>query len=126
MDERAFLKLEEYLKRIPAIHPSMGKGCYENGLWWMKFSIDIRHSLAWNVLQELSHVINYISLNERLPCIFYPVSPSPYMNGGPEDFLSWIIETRSPEFRPGTLAAWLEGRMPNPVEDETQWISDEA
>jgi hypothetical protein len=82
------------------------------------------HSLAWNVVQELGHVLNYLSLDERLPTVFMPVSPPPYMNGGPEEFLSWVIECKDKAFMPGTCAKWLESRLPNPVDDETQWQSD--
>jgi len=64
------------------------------------------------------------TLNERLPTVFMPVSPAPYLNGGPADFLSWVIESKDPKFMPGTVAEWLEGRLPRPVEDLTQWDSD--
>jgi hypothetical protein len=63
-------------------------------------------------------------LEEKLPVAFYPVSPPPYMNGGPKDFLSWIIETKDIEFKPSLLKKWLEGRMPNPVNDLDQWKVD--
>ena len=90
MDERAFTTLENYLLRIPAVQGPIGKGTGDEGLWWVKFSIDIDDPLAWNVVQELGHILNYLSLNERLPTLFIPVSPPPYMNGGPRDFLSWF------------------------------------
>lgn len=120
MDERAFKTLVEYLEKVPAIQPPIAKGD-ENGFWWVKFQIDIDHELAWNVVQELGCVINYLSLNERLPTVFYPVSPAPYLNDGPKDFLSWVIETKDKNFKPGTLMKWLEGRLPQPVEDLSQW-----
>jgi hypothetical protein len=116
--------LETYLFRIPGIKPGFGKGYLDDGLWWMKFQIEITHPLAWHVVQELGHVVNYISLDERLPTIFYPVSPPPYLNGGPE-FLSWVIESRDKEFSPAHLAEWLEGRLPRPVDDLTQWETAE-
>jgi len=75
-------------------------------------------------VQELGFVINYISIDERLPTAFYSVSPPPYMNGGPTDFSSWIIETKDPEFKLGTLMKWLEGRLPNPVDNLEQWIEE--
>ena len=125
MDERAFESLIEYLKKVPAIDSSIAKGSDEDGYWWIKFQIDIDNRYAWNVIQELGCVINYISINERLPTIFYPVSPAPYMNGGPREFLSWVIETKDKYFKPGTLKKWLEGRLPNPIEDIEQWNLDE-
>ena len=120
MGERAFKTLIEYLEKVPAIQKPISFGD-EDGHWWIKFSLDIENKLAWNVVQEFGHVMNYLSIDERLPTVFYPVSPPPYMNGGPYDFLSWIIETKDKEFKPGTLMKWLEGRLPRPVEDIEQW-----
>ncbi|MBN1267783.1 MAG: hypothetical protein JXA25_19995 [Anaerolineales bacterium] len=121
MDDRSFIKLTGYLRRIPAIQAPVSHGADRDGLWWVKFNINIDHELAWNVVQELGHVLNYLSLDERLPTVFKPVSPAPYMNGGPREFLSWVIECEDPNFRPGTVAEWLEGRLPRPVEDLSQW-----
>lgn len=125
MDEKAFKTLIDYLEKVPAIEKPITTGADDEGFWWVKFSIDIYHDLAWNVVQELGCVINYISVDERLPTIFYPVSPAPYMNGGPKDFLSWVIETKDKNFKPGTLMKWLEGRLPRPVDDLEQWKFDE-
>jgi hypothetical protein len=58
----------------------------------VKFSIDVFHPSAWRTVQELGHVLNYVSINERLPTVFKPVLPPPYMNGGPVEFLPWVIE----------------------------------
>jgi hypothetical protein len=90
----------------------------------MKFSLDTTHELAWRVVQELGHVLNYISVEERLPTVFMPVSPPPYMNGGVE-FLSWVIEAKDSGFRPGDCAKWLEGRLPRPVTDLNAWRLDD-
>lgn len=104
----------------------IASGNYENQTWWVKFSIDINHTLAWNVVQELGHVINYVSLNEQLPAKFYPVSAPPYMNGGPSDFLFWIIESDQIDFTPDNMKEWLEGRLPDPIDDIREWsIEDE-
>src|ERR1017187_4047344 len=43
--------------------------------------------------------------------IFMPVSPPPYMNGGPREYLSWVIECKDNDFLPKTCAGWLEGRL---------------
>ncbi|WP_431733783.1 hypothetical protein [Chondrinema litorale] len=123
MDERAFASLTEFLGKVPAVQQPIATGS-EEGMWWVKFSINIEHPLAWNVVQEFGHIMNYLSIDERLPTVFYPVSPPPYMNGGPTDFLSWIIETTDKEFKPGTLKKWLEGRLPNPVENEDDWNTE--
>jgi hypothetical protein len=120
-----FAKLEAYLLRVPGVQGPLGKGRFENGNWWVKFGIDITHPLAWNVVQELGHVLNYISLESRLPTVFMPVSPPPYMNGGPRQFLSWVIESTQNGFEPDKCVEWLEGRLPRPVEDVAEWSQDE-
>ena len=125
MDPHAFTTLIEYLEKIPAIKPPIATGSDSEGLWWVKFHIDIHHQLAWHTVQELGCVVNYLSLNERLPTVFYPVSPAPYLNGGPEDYLSWVIKNKDSSFPPGTLMEWLEGRLPRPVDDLEQWIMEE-
>jgi len=124
MDDRAFTSLSEFLSKVPAITGEIGTGAEEDGCWWVKFEIDINHQFAWHTVQELGHVLNYLSIDERLPTSFHPVSPPPYMNGGPEEFLSWVIECQDPEFRPGTCAKWLIERLPKPVDDLEQWASE--
>ena len=44
-DRFDFTGLEHFLRRVPAIEDSIGKGA-DNGLWWVKFSIDIDHARA--------------------------------------------------------------------------------
>lgn len=124
-NETQFEPLMAFLSKVPAIDGLIGCGFFENGCWWIKFAIDTNHPLAWNVVQEFGHVLNYVSVDERLPAVFMPVSPPPYMNGGPRDFLSWVIESKDKEFNPEECAEWLEGRLPTPVGDPKQWeISD--
>ena len=117
--------LVAFLKRVPSLSNYFGSGKLDGGGWWVKFGIDVTHPLAWRTVQEMGHVLNYVSVNERLPTVFMPVSPPPYMNGGPSDFLSWVIECRDPTFTPSKAAEWLEGRMPIPVEDQTAWVVDD-
>jgi hypothetical protein len=119
--EYSFVELLDFMSRVPAINGSIASGKYEDGLWWIKFSIDIEHPLAWNVVQELGNIVNYLSINDRLPTRFYPVSPPSYLNGGPKIFLSWIIESTKIEFTPRLMAEWLEGRMPDPIGDLSEW-----
>ena len=123
--EAGFDSLLDFLGRVPAIDGAIGNGRFDNGNWWVKFGIDIDHPLAWNVVQELGCVLNYISINERLPTVFMPVSPAPYLNGGPREFLSWVIESTDSEFSPDTCMKWLEGRLPRPVEETAAWPQDE-
>jgi hypothetical protein len=51
--------------------------------------------------------------------------PPPYLNGTAREFLSWIIESKDPDFRQGTCMKWLEGRLPRPVSDLEQWPTEE-
>lgn len=122
---KSLKQLVKYLGQIPSIHPAMGTGWNDDGNWWVKFQIDISHPLAWHVVQELGRVLNFISVKERLPTVFMPVSPAPYMNGGPDEFLSWLIESTRTDFEPSTCAEWLEGRLPEPVGDEDAWRDED-
>ena len=121
MDERVLNRLTAFLGCVPAIDPEMEKGFYEDGRWWIKFRIDINHSLAWQVIQEIGSVANSLSDTQRLPCAFYPVSPAPYLSGGPKKSLSWVIENSNSDFPPFQMLKWLEGRLPNPVDDLSRW-----
>lgn len=128
MMEYDFETLYAYLERLPAIslpagRKSIGSGVSDDGNWWVKFHLDTSHPLAWRHVQELGHVLNLVSIEERIPCAFKPVSP-PYMNGG-EEFLSWVVESFSHEFTPAVCAEWLEGRLPRPVEDLQKWNLEE-
>lgn len=128
--EHDFERLLAFIERLPAIHlpagrKSIGVGSFADGKWWIKFHLDTKHPLAWRHVQELGHVLNYVSTTERLPTVFKPVSPPSYLNGG-EEFLSWVVEATDLDFSPASCAEWLEGRLPRPVEDQQQWkIEDE-
>lgn len=125
-----FHKLIAYLARVPAVatnetrHGGFGTGL-DGGTWWLKFSLDLDHPLAWNVVQEMGHVLNYLSVEEKLPTTFKPVSPPPYMNGGPREFLSWLIECPLERMEPDKAAEWLEGGLPRPVDDLAEWDDGE-
>ncbi len=119
MNAQQLEPLVDFLERIPGVRVlSSGE---EDGFWWIKLTIDIEHPLAWSVVQEFGHVLNYISTEEKLPTLFYPVSPPPYLNGGPAEFLSWIIENTDVSFTPSLAKEWLEGRLPSPVDDLSAW-----
>jgi hypothetical protein len=121
MPDVNFSPLLEFLSKVPSMTGPIGHGVFPTGNWWTKFTIDITHPLAWNVVQELGFVLNYLSSEERLPTVFKPVSPPPYLNGGPKDYLSWVIECVDTEFTPVKCAEWLEGCLPRPVDDFDQW-----
>jgi hypothetical protein len=110
---------------LPAGRKSLGAGATPDGRWWVKFSLDTSHPLAWRVVQELGHVLNYLSIDERLPTVFMPVSPPPSLNGGVE-FLSWVIENGDASFTPADCARWLEERLPDPVTDLDAWRNEEG
>jgi hypothetical protein len=123
-----FEKLLALIERLPAVdlpagRKSIGWGTFDNGNWWAKFSLDTQHPLAWRHVQELGHILNYASVEDRLPTIFMPVSPPPYANGGVE-YLSWVIESTEPSFTPDECGEFLEGHLPVPVEDEAKWDVD--
>src|SRR5688572_11040062 len=80
------LKLVEFLGKVPAVEV-LSSGSTPDAYWWIKLNIEIHHALAWNVVQELGFVLNYISIEEKLPTVFMPVSPPPYLNGGPDEYL---------------------------------------
>ena len=120
-----FNSLLYFLRKVPSVDQSIYSVVYEDENWWVKLSIDIENTLAWNVVQELGSVINYLSLEEKLPAIFYPVSAPPYLNGGPKEFLYWIIESKQPDFKPSDLLEWLQGRLPNPVDSIEEWNMEE-
>ena len=121
MNDAKNKNLKEFIGKIPAVKKGIGDGFYENGLWWIKFQIDIKNKYAWSVIQEISCITNYLSVDEKLPTIFYPVSPAPYLNGGPSEFLSWNIENTKTDFPSDNLQEWLENRLPNPIDDLEIW-----
>ncbi|MBT8219517.1 MAG: hypothetical protein KJP00_06820 [Bacteroidia bacterium] len=123
-EEIDFQSLVDYIQQIP---PVEGEVSVENndGFWKIEFRMDIHHNLAWRALQELANVVNYLSAGERLPSRLYPISPAPYFHEGPGDTLRWIIENTDKEFKPNDLLEWLEGRLPNPVDDLTLWDEEE-
>ncbi len=123
-----FTPLLDFLARIPAMDvndtPSRGFGSGgDGGSWWIKFSIDIDHELAWETVQEIGHALNTPSLEEGTAAVFKPVSPPPYLNGGPDEYLSWVIEAPD-SFAPGAVAGTLEARLPQPVDDEDAWAGE--
>jgi hypothetical protein len=121
--EAELLELAVLVSNIPAVRVlSRSEG---QAVWWIKLVIDIHDPLAWRVVQELGHLLNFISFDQRLPTRFYPVSPPPYMNGGPAEFLAWIIAAAKPDVPPRTIQAVLEGRLPRPVTSTEAWELDD-
>ncbi|SNR17208.1 hypothetical protein [Tenacibaculum jejuense] len=112
--------LVDFLNTIPSVEV-LSSDLTPDAYWWVKLNINIEHTLAWNVVQELGFVLNYISVQEPLPTVFKPVSPPPYLNGGPNEFLSWVLESTYNYIDPKWIKSMLEGRLPNPVEDESNW-----
>ncbi|MFT4022085.1 MAG: hypothetical protein QM666_11280 [Acinetobacter sp.] len=123
MADLNFDRLHQFFCRVPSVQQQriVGHGTDGEHAWWFKFHIDVDHPLAWQTVQELGHVLNYLSTHERLPTQFLPVSPPPYMNGTAQDFLAWVIQCNHAEFSPDVVCDWLEARLPNPVDDHEQW-----
>lgn len=114
-------QLAGFLRRVPSV-TVLSQSQPAEPEWWVKLQIDIHSPVAWHVVQGLGFVLNYLSIDKPLPTVFRPVSPPPYLNGGPEEFLSWVVEARIPFLNASAIAAYLESRLPQPVEDETQWL----
>jgi hypothetical protein len=47
------------------------------------------------------------------------------MNGGPEEFLSWIIEPVIPYVDSNSIYAYSDGRLPENYDKEESWLLDE-
>jgi len=122
--EKGLPKLVEFLNTIPGIDIINSSNSMD-GLWWVKFNIDMKHKLSWHIIQNLGFILNYISITERLPTVFMPVSPPPYLNGGPKYFLSWVIESKLGWVDPMYILNILRERLPENVEDEDTWLSDD-
>ena len=116
--------IKTLLTKIPCVQfvVTSEKGA---AFWWLKFGIDINSKIAWTVVQELGHILNYLSVDDKLPTNFYPVSPPPYVNGGPEEFLSWIIEPVIPYVDTNNIYDYLNGRLPENYDKEESWLLDD-
>lgn len=113
-------QLVDYLSRLPGTTVLSSK-VTPDAYWWIKLTIDLQHPLAWPVVQELGFVLNDASVHDKLPTVFKPVSPPPYLNGGPQEFLSWVIESTYNYIDPAWIAQTLEGYLPRPVDDLSKW-----
>ena len=123
MAELSFDRLYQFFSKVPSVQKEriVVHGSDGEHAWWFKFHLDIEHPLAWQTVQELGHVLNYISKNERLPTQFLPVSPPPYMNGDAKQFLAWVIQCNHADFPPDIICDWLEARLPQPIDDAEKW-----
>ncbi len=113
-------KLVAFLNRIPSVNV-IAQEVTPSAYWWVKFTVDIEHPLAWSVVQALAFVFNEISITEGLPTVFKPTSPPPYLNGGPDEDLYWVVESTFNYIDPHEIAQIVEGRLPNPVEEVEKW-----
>lgn len=118
--QRGVLKLVSLIGSLPSVEQGIGRSYPEDYFWWIKFSMDRTHPLVWHVIQRLGHVLNYISLEQRLDVVFKPVSPPPGLNGGPEH-LSWVIEATKRYVNPATVCKVLRPHLPANLSSEKQW-----
>lgn len=79
MDKEWIERLGLFLDSVPSVE-TISYECPEDGKWRLKIRLDIDHPLAWNVVQELGHILNSISTEEKLPMVFMPISAPPYLN----------------------------------------------
>lgn len=119
---REFKGLVAYLQKIPAMSEPIHWQRYDDGTWSVGFSLALEHPLAWSAVQELAYVLNTLSVSELLPTRFLPTAPPPYLNGPACWYLSWRIESTLPGIKPDEVLEWLEGRLPQPVDDESKWL----
>lgn len=118
--QRGVDKLADLIQSLPGVQPHVGRSKADDYLWWIKFSLDRNHPLVWHVIQRLGFVLNYISLESRLDVTFRPVSPPPYLNGGPE-FLGWVIESTKRYVNPETVRKVLRLELPEKISSEKEW-----
>jgi hypothetical protein len=116
--DQTFHALVEYLRQVPAVDRDRIHTGADQAGWWIKFSIDVEHDLAWNVIQQFACNLN---VSDSAPAVFKPVARSPRFYGGPGEYLSWVIECKSPDLTPDLLAKDLEEGMPQPVDDRSKW-----
>lgn len=121
-DEADLAPMRDLLERVPGVAYLGGGGSVDRG-WWASFDIDIEHPLAWQVVQQLSHVLNFVAREEDLPTILTPLAPTTI--GGPKTSLSWAIDV-GPDYPPAACAKQLEALLPAPVEDESEWLKRDA
>ncbi|MFT0211004.1 hypothetical protein VQ643_00105 [Pseudomonas sp. F1_0610] len=112
--------LVDFVSKLPGVS-IIASEVTRDAYWWIKFDIDSSHPLVWRVIQELSFVFNSIALSDPLPTVFKPSSPPPYLNGGPEEFLSWVVESTYNYIDPTWIKEAIENVLPNPIDDITQW-----
>ncbi|WMD21713.1 hypothetical protein RAS12_04870 [Achromobacter seleniivolatilans] len=117
-------QLVDYLNRMPGVKV-LSSQVTPDAYWWVKLTIDLENPLAWNVVQELGFVLNDASIHHKLPTVFKPVSPPPYLNGGPREFLAWVIESTYNYIDPAWIMKTIEGYLPRPVDDLTQWRTED-
>ena len=64
MSDPEFEPLTAFLKKVPSISGAIGVGAGNSDIaWWVKFAIDVSDPLAWRAVQELSYVLNYLSVS---------------------------------------------------------------
>ena len=115
----------ECRRRVKEQQKRIGSAEFRNTQFSYRMGVAFIGDIAWHVIQNLAFVLNYISLEDRLAVVFKPISPPPYLNGGPADFLSWVIEAQIPHLNSMYIADVLRARLPNPIGDEAAWIEDE-
>lgn len=100
-------ELAAFLERLPGVSV-LAFELAPTTRWRVVIEICAGHELAWRVVQELSFVLNYISVSERLPTVFRPLAKG------------WSVESTLPHVDPRAIAQCLESYVPSP-EDPEDW-----
>ncbi|MEM8706317.1 MAG: hypothetical protein AAGE98_07665 [Actinomycetota bacterium] len=116
MDERAFTTLVDYVGRLPAVRGrvSTSADAISTTGWWVSFRLDVDDPLAWRSIQEVGHALNGV-VGDGVDVWFGPTSTGPWQ-GGPRDFLDWVICSPDGATRPGTVAKRLADAIPEPFD----------
>jgi hypothetical protein len=115
-------RLAKLIGTLPGVKGPVAHNASDQWFWWVKFTIDTRHALAWHVIQRLGYVFNYYSIEQHFDTKFMPVSPPPDLNGGPRQYLSWVVEATLGFYDPGPSMEALRRELPQNVKSKAEWM----
>jgi hypothetical protein len=107
----------DFFKKIPALDSPVLIS-EEEKYWSIDFTIDLDHEIVWNVIQYFGYICN---CGGKQGLLFLPMSPPPYLNGGPYTHMSWSILCKNLDFSLADFLQILEEYLPVPLDDFEQW-----
>jgi len=110
-------RIIDLLSPIPCLSRFASSGV-DFRYWWVSFELDISSPIAWQVVRKLGLLLNTKSVEMMLPTAFKPTP-----NEWPDQPMSWRIESTAPRLDPGDVAHWLSDKLPQPIADESAWLS---